>query len=80
MSMHRSHSRHFKKSADRYISRHIEFQPEYEMKTLMHKIVHFVSSAKRRILTQERVMTHSRVKIHSIRDTNDIFCSVYTVS
>ena len=42
------------------------------------KIAYFVSSAERRILTQERVETRSRVKIHSGRDTNDIFCSLYT--
>ena len=37
------------------------------------KIVYLVWSAERCILTQERVVTSSRVKIRSTHDTNDIF-------
>ena len=44
----------------------------------MSKLVYFVLNAKRRILTQEQVATCSGVKIRSARDTNDIFCSLYT--
>ena len=42
------------------------------------RIVYFVSSAERHILTQGRVTTRSRYKIRSARDMNDIFCSLYT--
>ena len=49
------------------------------------KIVYFVLSAEGRILKQKRVAsalvaTRSYVKIRSGRDTNDIFCSLYTES
>ena len=44
---------------------------------VIRTIIYFVSSAERRILTQERVATRSRIKIRFARDTNNIFCSLY---
>ena len=44
------------------------------------KIVYFVPSAERRILTQRRVATRSHIKVRSARDKNDIDFLLYTQS
>ena len=74
---------------------HIFFINNFKkLKKKSFKMVYLISSAERRILTQKRietraevprvasalVVTRSRVKIRSARDTNDIFCSLYTES
>ena len=50
----------------------------HKISTFWDALSDIVLSADRPFLTQERVAPHSRVEIRSARDTNDIFCQLYT--